>query len=89
MRAPNPGGSETVIGLITRIFKQTAIAKVLLARPSCICLHRNSLICFNVYSTIFVIINITRKNTNIDPFQNTCILWWSRIYDVCVFIFVT
>ncbi|XP_005390819.1 PREDICTED: DNA annealing helicase and endonuclease ZRANB3 isoform X3 [Chinchilla lanigera] len=27
MRAPNPGGTETVMGLITRIFKQTAIAK--------------------------------------------------------------
>ncbi|KAM4869545.1 DNA annealing helicase and endonuclease ZRANB3-like [Urocitellus parryii] len=28
MRSPNPGGTETVLGLITRIFKQTAIAKV-------------------------------------------------------------
>ncbi|KAG3274388.1 zinc finger RANBP2-type containing 3, transcript variant X2 [Ictidomys tridecemlineatus] len=27
MRSPNPGGTETVLGLITRIFKQTAIAK--------------------------------------------------------------
>ncbi|KAM6174475.1 DNA annealing helicase and endonuclease ZRANB3 isoform 2-T2 [Erethizon dorsatum] len=27
MRAPNPGGTETVMGLITRIFKHTAIAK--------------------------------------------------------------
>ncbi|EHA98293.1 Zinc finger Ran-binding domain-containing protein 3 [Heterocephalus glaber] len=27
MRAPNPGGIETVMGLITHIFKQTAIAK--------------------------------------------------------------
>ena len=43
MRAPNSGATKTVMGLITRMFKQTAIAKVLIAGPSCVCLDTNYL----------------------------------------------
>lgn len=50
MRAPNPGATETVMGLITRIFKQTAIAKVLIAGPSCVCLVTNYLMYFNIFT---------------------------------------
>ena len=49
MRAPNSGATETVMGLITRMFKQTAIAKVLIAGTSCICLDTNYLMYFNAY----------------------------------------
>lgn len=49
MRAPNSGATETVMGLITRIFKQTAIAKVLIAGTSYICLDTNYLMYFNAY----------------------------------------
>ena len=41
MRAPYSGATETVMGLITRMFKQTAIAKVHIT--SCVCVNTNYL----------------------------------------------
>ena len=43
MRDPYSGATETVMGLITRMFKQTAIAKVHITWPSCVCVDTNYL----------------------------------------------
>lgn len=50
MRVPDSGATESVVGLITRMFKQTAVAKVLIAGPSCICLDTNYLMYFNIFT---------------------------------------
>lgn len=50
MRAPNSVATETAMGLITRMFKQTAIAKVLTAGPSCVCLDTNYLMYFDGFT---------------------------------------
>lgn len=50
MRAPNSGATETVVGLITRMFKQTAIAKVLIAGPSRVFLDINDLMHFDSFT---------------------------------------